>query len=317
LNKILSKFIDLAALAATFPPPAIITTKKTRRPFLKLLRYGALGNELPGILDEGGRLRDLSQNVGDIDAATLSPERLKALNGLDPTALPLVEGSQRIGAPVAGVGKIIAVGRNYAAHAAETKSDVPTEPLLFCKAVTSLSGPNDPVVIPKGASTTDWEVELALVIGTKAQYVAEEDSLDHVAGYSVMLDVSEREYQLNRGGQYLKGKSFDSFGPLGPWLVTADEVPDPQNLNLWTDVNGTRRQDDNTENMIFGAAHLVSYISHFMTLMPGDVITTGTPSGVGLGCEPQEFLKAGDEVRLSVEGLGEQRHPVVSWQDPA
>ena len=280
---------------------------------MKLLRYGPAGRELPGLLDDDGRIRDLSGNLADIDGSALAPERLKMLQGLDPATLPIVEGTPRRGAALANVGKIIAVGRNYASHAAETKSELPGEPLLFSKAVTSLAGPTDPVIIPKGSKATDWEVELAFAIGAKAQYVEEKDALDHIAGYMVMLDVSERDYQLKRGGQFVKGKSFDSFGPLGPWLVTVDEIPDPQNLKLWTDVNGVRRQNANTGDMIFGVAYLVSYISSFMTLMPGDVITTGTPSGVGLGCKPPEYLKPGDEVVVSVEGLGEQRHDVTAW----
>ena len=280
---------------------------------MKLLRYGQAGRELPGLLDDDGRIRDLGGNLADIDGRTLAPERLKMLQGLDPATLPIVEGTPRRGPPLANVGKIIAVGRNYASHAAETKSDLPSEPLLFSKAVTSLSGAGDPIIIPKGSRATDWEVELAFAIGAKAQYVAEKDAFDYIAGYMVMLDVSERDYQLKRGGQFVKGKSFDGFGPLGPWLVTADEIPDPRNLKLWTDVNGVRRQNANTADMIFGVAHLVSYISSFMTLMPGDVITTGTPAGVGLGCEPPEYLKPGDEVVLSVEGLGEQRHDVAAW----
>lgn len=282
---------------------------------MKLLRYGPAGRELPGLLDDGGRLRDLSGNMADIDGRTLAAERLKMLQGLDPETLPIVEGTKRLGPPVANVGKIIGIGRNYASHAAETKSELPSEPLLFSKAVTSLSGAGDPIFIPKGSEATDWEVELAFVIGTKAQYVAEKDAFDYVAGYAVMLDVSERDYQLKRGGQFIKGKSFDSFGPLGPWLVTADEIPNPRNLKLWTDINGVRRQNATTDDMVFGVAHLLSYISSFMTLMPGDVITTGTPAGVGLGCKPPEYLKAGDKVVVSVEGLGEQRHDVAAWPE--
>ncbi len=282
---------------------------------MKLLRYGQAGRELPGLLDDDGRIRDLSGNLNDIDGRTLAPERLKTLRGLDPATLPIVEGTPRLGPPVANIGKIIGIGRNYASHAAETKSELPSEPLLFSKAVTSLAGAGDNVIIPKGSQATDWEVELAFAIGAKAQYVAEEDAFDYIAGYAVMLDVSERDYQLKRGGQFFKGKSFDTFGPLGPWLVTTDEIPDPQNLKLWTNVNATRRQNANTSDMVFGVAHLVSYISSFMTLMPGDIITTGTPSGVGLGCKPPEYLKPGDEVVVSVEGLGEQRHDVAAWPD--
>ena len=280
---------------------------------MKLLRYGPQGQEKPGVLDGDGRIRDLSGNVSDLDGNVLSPERLGALANLDLPSLRLVEGSPRLGPPVAGVGKIIAIGLNYADHAKESGMDLPTEPVVFMKAVTALSGPNDPVVLPRGSKKSDWEVELAAVVGRKAQYVEEEEALDFVAGYAVMNDVSEREYQLERGGQWVKGKSFDTSAPLGPWLVTRDEVPDPQNLNLWLEVNGHRRQNGNTSTMVFGIAHLVSYLSRYMTLMPGDVITTGTPPGVGLGFKPPVFLKAGDVMRLGVEGLGEQRQEVRAW----
>lgn len=280
---------------------------------MKLLRYGPQGQEKPGVLDAEGRIRDLSGNVSDLDGNVLSPERLGALANLDPSSLPLVEGSPRLGPPVASVGKIVAIGLNYADHAKESGMDLPAEPVVFMKAVSALSGPNDPVILPQGSTKSDWEVELAVIVGRKAQYVEEEEALDFVAGYAVMNDVSEREYQLERGGQWVKGKSFDSSAPLGPWLVTRDEVPDPQNLNLWLEVNGHRRQDGNTSTMVFGVAHLVSYLSRFMTLLPGDVITTGTPPGVGLGYKPPVFLKAGDVMRLGVEGLGEQRQEVRSW----
>lgn len=280
---------------------------------MKLLRYGPKGQEKPGLLDEDGRIRDLSDKINDIDAHTLAPERLSALGSLDTDSLPPVEGSPRIGPPVGGVGKIVAVGINYAAHGEETKIDIPSDPILFSKAITSLSGPNDPVVLPKGSQKADWEVELAVVIGRRAQYVDENDALDYVAGYSIMNDVSEREFQLERDGQWIKGKSFDTFAPFGPWLVTPDEVADPQNLNLWLDVDGERRQDGNTSTMIFGVRHLISAISGYMTLMPGDVIATGTPSGVGMGHEPPIFLKPGDVMRLGVEGLGEQRQEVQAW----
>ncbi len=280
---------------------------------MKLLRYGPQGQEKPGVLDAEGRIRDLSGNVSDLDGNVLSPERLGALANLDPSSLSLVEGSPRLGPPVASVGKIVAIGLNYADHAKESGMDLPAEPVVFMKAVSALSGPNDPVILPQGSTKSDWEVELAVIVGRKAQYVEEEEALDFVAGYAVMNDVSEREYQLERGGQWVKGKSFDSSAPLGPWLVTRDEVPDPQNLNLWLEVNGHRRQDGNTSTMVFGVAHLVSYLSRFMTLLPGDVITTGTPPGVGLGYKPPVFLKAGDVMRLGVEGLGEQRQEVRSW----
>ena len=280
---------------------------------MKLLRYGPQGQEKPGLLDGDGRIRDLSGNVSDLDGNVLSPERLGALANLDASSLPPVEGSVRLGPPVAGVGKIIAIGLNYADHAKESGMDLPTEPVVFMKAVTALSGPNDPVVLPRGSKKSDWEVELAAVVGRKAQYVEEEEALDFVAGYAVMNDVSEREYQLERGGQWVKGKSFDTSAPLGPWLVTRDEVPDPQNLNLWLEVNGHRRQNGNTSTMVFGVAHLISYLSRYMTLMPGDVITTGTPPGVGLGFKPPVFLRPGDVMRLGVEGLGEQRQEVQAW----
>ena len=284
---------------------------------MKLLRHGPPGAERPGLLDGRGRIRDLSGEIPDVDGTTLAPERLAALQGIDTDSLPLVEGPPRLGPPVAGVGKILAIGFNYAEHAAETGKPLPDEPLLFTKAVTALSGPNDPVVLPRGSRKGDWEVELAVVIGRRALYVEETDALDHVAGYGVINDVSEREYQLERGGQFVKGKSFDTFAPFGPWLVTKDEVPDPQDLKLWLDLNGERRQDGNTATMVFGVAFLVSYLSRFVTLMPGDVIATGTPPGVGLGCTPPVFLKSGDVMRLGVQGLGEQRQEVKAWKDEA
>jgi 2-keto-4-pentenoate hydratase/2-oxohepta-3-ene-1,7-dioic acid hydratase in catechol pathway len=282
---------------------------------MKLLRYGPPGKEKPGLLDDGGRIRDLSQHTADINAAALSPERLAALAALGTGTLPLVEGSPRLGPPVAGVGNILAIGYNYADHVAETKARMPKEPLVFNKTLNCLAGPNDPVIIPKGAKAVDWEVELAVVVGRKAQYVPESRALDHVAGYAIMDDISERDYQKDRGGQFVKGKSFDSFGPLGPWLVTKDEVKDPQKLHLWQDVNGVRRQDGSTRSMIFSVAFLVAHLSEFMTLMPGDVITTGTPPGVGLGMKPPLYLKPGDVLRLGVEGLGEQQHKVVAWEE--
>ncbi len=282
---------------------------------MKLLRHGPPGAERPGLLDGRGRIRDLSGEIPDVDGTTLAPERLAALQGIDTGSLPLVEGPPRLGPPVAGVGKILAIGFNYAEHAAETGKPMPDEPLLFTKAVTALSGPNDPVVLPKGSRKADWEVELAVVIGRRALYVEETEALDHVAGYAVINDVSEREYQLEHGGQFVKGKSFDTFAPFGPWLVTKDEVADPQDLKLWLDLNGERRQDGNTATMVFGVAFLVSYLSRFVTLMPGDVIATGTPPGVGLGCDPPVFLKPGDVMRLGIEGLGEQRQEVKAWKD--
>ena len=281
---------------------------------MKLLRYGPKGEEKPGLLDETGHIRDLSNQVNDIDGSILTPERLAALAKLDLASLPQVEGSPRLGPPVSGIGKIVAIGLNYSEHAKESGMELPAEPVMFSKAVTALSGPNDPVIMPKGSKKTDWEVELAVVIGSKAQYVEEANALDYVAGYAVMNDVSERELQLEHGGQWVKGKSFDTSAPLGPWLVTRDEIPDPQKLNLWLEVNGERRQTGNTSTMIFNVAHLISYVSAVMTLLPGDVITTGTPPGVGLGYNPPIFLKAGDVMRLGVEGLGEQRQEVRAWE---
>jgi 2-keto-4-pentenoate hydratase/2-oxohepta-3-ene-1,7-dioic acid hydratase in catechol pathway len=282
---------------------------------MKLLRYGPAGREKPGLLDENGQIRDLSGKLNDIDVAALDPQHLSALAMIDTDSLPLVEGNTRLGPPVTGVGKIIAVGINYAAHGEEANMDLPDEPILFSKAVTSLSGPNDPVVMPKGSKKTDWEVELAVVIGRRAQYVSQAEALGVIAGFSIMNDVSEREFQLERDGQWLKGKSFDSFAPLGPWLVTPDEVTDPQNLNLWLEVNGERRQDGNTSDMIFGISQIISTISSYMTLMPGDIIPTGTPPGVGMGRVPPLYLKPGDVMRLGIEGLGEQRQEVKAWED--
>jgi 2,4-diketo-3-deoxy-L-fuconate hydrolase len=280
---------------------------------MKLVRWGAMGAEKPGVVDKMGAVRDLSGVIADLDAAALSPAGLKALAAIDPEHLPKAPAGARYGAPIAFVPKIVAVGLNYADHAAESGNPVPTEPVLFMKAVTSLSGPNDDVVIPKNSVKTDWEVELGVVIGTRASYVDEANALDHVAGYCVANDVSEREFQLERGPTWDKGKGCDTFCPLGPWLVTKDEVPDPQNLAMWLDVNGQRFQNGNTRTMIFNVAHLVHYISHFMTLMPGDVIVTGTPPGVGLGKKPPVFLKPGDVMDVGIAGLGEQRQKVRAW----
>ncbi|NQV48104.1 MAG: fumarylacetoacetate hydrolase family protein [Rhodospirillaceae bacterium] len=277
---------------------------------MKLLRYGPAGQEKPGLIDDEGRVRDLSKKLGDIDPLTLAPERLSQLAAMDISALPVVEGTFRYAPPVKGIGKILAIGLNYAEHAAETQLNLPPEPLVFAKAITCLSGPNDDLTLPRNSTQTDYEVELAVIIGSRAQYVDEKNALDYVAGYAVMNDFSEREYQKDRGGQWIKGKSHDGFGPLGPWLVTADEVPDPQNLNLWCEVNGDRRQDSNTKHMIFGVAHIISNLSQYMTLLPGDVISTGTPSGVGMGRTPPEYLKPGDVVELAVEGLGRQRQQI-------
>ncbi len=280
---------------------------------MKLVRYGAKGREKPGILDNAGHIRDLSGRISDIGPDVLSPEGLTALADIDPESLPLLDDGLRLGPPVAGVGKVVAIGWNYAEHVAETNTPPPSEPLIFTKAVTSLAGPNDTLVLPKGSTHTDHEVELAVVIGKPALYIEETASLDHVAGYAVMNDVSEREYQKNRGGQFVKGKSFDGFGPLGPWLVTRDEVKDTQDLDLWLDVNGRRRQTGNTSMMTFTVPFLISYVSQFMTLMPGDVVTTGTPPGVAFGMDSPEYLKDGDVMTLGAEGLGEQRIEVRAW----
>ena len=284
---------------------------------MKLLRYGPKGQESPGLLDDGGRIRDLSQHVPDIDGNVLGADRLRTLSRLDTAALPMVEGAPRLGPPVANPGKILGIGLSYADHAAEAGMELPDEPIVFSKAPTALSGPNDPVMIPRGSVKTDWEVELAFVIGRQALYVEKDEALDYVAGYAVMNDVSERAYQLEGSGQFIKGKSFDTFAPFGPWLVTADEVPSPMKLKLWLDLNGKRRQDGRTSNMVFAIDYLVSYLSGFMTLMPGDIVTTGTPPGVGMGCKPPEFLKPGDLMSLGVEGLGEQTLEVVAWNDGA
>jgi len=280
---------------------------------MKLLRYGPVGQEKPGMLDADGTLRDLAGTVDDIAGETLSPAGLAKLQALDPASLPRVAGNPRIGPCVGRVGKFIAVGLNYSDHAAETGAKVPEEPILFMKATSSIVGPNDTVVIPRKSMKTDWEVELAIVIGTRAKYVDEADALRHVAGYCVVNDVSEREFQADRGGQWTKGKSADTFGPMGPWLVTPDEIADVQALDMFLDVSGQRRQTGTTRTMIFGVRFLVHYISQFMTLHPGDVITTGTPPGVGLGIKPVPlFLKPGDDMHLGIQGLGEQRQQVVA-----
>ncbi|HUA81570.1 MAG TPA: fumarylacetoacetate hydrolase family protein [Dyella sp.] len=277
---------------------------------MKLVRYGAVGKEKPGLVDKTGALRDLSSVVGDIDAQALSREGRARLASIDPHTLPRVAGEQRYGAPVAHVGKFICVGLNYSEHAAETGAPIPEQPILFMKATSAITGPNDGVVIPQGSVKTDWEVELGVVIGETARSVSVEQALSHVAGYVVVNDLSEREFQLEHGGQWVKGKSCDTFGPIGPWLVTSDDVPDPQKLDLWLEVNGHRYQNGNTRTMIFGVAKLVSYISRYMTLLPGDIISTGTPSGVGLGQKPPTYLRAGDAIELGIEGLGTQRQQV-------
>lgn len=279
---------------------------------MKLCRYGNPGAERPGLVDGDGAIRDLSGVIGDIDAKVLGREGLRRLAALDPSTLPRVDGSPRFGVPVAHVGKMLCVGMNYADHAAETNAPVPEQPVLFMKATTAIGGANDTVVIPRGSVKTDWEVELGVIIGEVTRDVAVEHALGHVAGYAVVNDLSEREFQLEHGGQWVKGKSCDTFGPIGPWLVTRDEVPDPQNLSLWLEVNGHRYQNGNTRTMVFGVARLVSYISRYMTLMPGDVISTGTPAGVGLGLHPPTYLKPGDVIELGIEGLGRQRQDVVA-----
>ena len=282
---------------------------------MKLLRYGPKGEERPGLLDAAGRIRDLSDRLPDITPETLVSDRLARLSGMDPEEFPAVGGSPRLAAPVSGVGKIIAIGLNYADHAAEAGMALPEEPIIFTKAITSLSGPTDPVVLPKGSEKGDWEAELAVVIGKRAQYVEEADALSHIAGYAVLNDVSERAFQLETTGQWVKGKSFDTFAPFGPWLVTPDEVPDPQNLRIWCEVSGQMMQDGNTKTMVFNVFNLVSVVSQYMTLMPGDIIATGTPPGVGLGMKPPRFLKAGDVMRVGIEGLGEQKTPVQAWPE--
>jgi 2-keto-4-pentenoate hydratase/2-oxohepta-3-ene-1,7-dioic acid hydratase in catechol pathway len=283
---------------------------------MKLLRYGPAGREKPGLLDRDGVLRDLAQELPDFTPEQLSPERLRRLSGMDPATLPAVAGQQRVGVPIAGIRKFIAVGLNYADHAAEAGLPVPAEPVLFTKAISCLSGPNDDVMLPKGSRKSDWEVELGVVIGSVARYVARTDALRYVAGYCVVNDVSEREYQIERGGTWDKGKGCDTFGPVGPWLVTPDEAGDPQTLNLWLDLNGQRRQTGNTRTMIFGVAELVAYISSFMTLEPGDLITTGTPPGVGMGVKPEPvYLRPGDVISLGIERLGKQTQKVVEWSD--
>ncbi|MBK8906456.1 MAG: fumarylacetoacetate hydrolase family protein [Rhodospirillales bacterium] len=280
---------------------------------MKLLRYGPAGQERPGLLDHKGLIRDLSHHVDDIRGDALSPDGLARLACVDVESLPVVDETTRLGPPVAGIGKILAIGLNYRDHAAETGAAPRAEPMLFSKAITALSGPGDPIVMPRGATQVDWEVELAVIIGSVARYVDDVRALDHVAGYAVINDVSERVFQKDRGGQFIKGKSADTFAPLGPWLVTRNDVADPQQLALWCDLNGRRRQSGNTGDMIFGVATLVSHLSQFMTLMPGDVIATGTPAGVGLGCRPPEFMQAGDVLECGIEGLGRQRHDVRSY----
>jgi 2-keto-4-pentenoate hydratase/2-oxohepta-3-ene-1,7-dioic acid hydratase in catechol pathway len=279
---------------------------------VKLLRYGDKGAERPGLLAADGTIRDLSGHVADIDGSVLSAEKLAELAAIDPSSLPKVRGAPRLAAPVGKVGKFVCIGLNYVDHAHETNSPIPEEPIVFLKATSAINGPNDPVVIPRGSAKTDWEVELGIVIGREARYVSEDEALEYVAGYCTVNDVSEREFQLERGGQWTKGKSCDTFGPFGPYLVTRDEVPDPQSLPLWLEVDGERHQNGSTKTMIFGVAHLVHYLSQCMSLQPGDLISTGTPPGVGAGMKPPVYLRPGQRMRLAVEGLGEQSCEVVA-----
>jgi 2-keto-4-pentenoate hydratase/2-oxohepta-3-ene-1,7-dioic acid hydratase in catechol pathway len=280
---------------------------------MKLLRYGPAGFEKPGLLDADGGIRDLSGVVDHVTSEHLSDKGLARLAKIRPESLPKVTGNPRLGVPYLGISKFIAIGLNYADHAAESNAPIPTEPIVFSKATTCINGPNDDIMLPRDSTKTDWEVELGVVIGTTARYVDEGKALAHVAGYCVINDVSERNFQLERGSQWDKGKGCDTFGPIGPWLVTRDEVPDPQALDMWLDVNGEPMQRGSTKTMIFGVAQLVSYVSRFMTLVPGDIITTGTPPGVGMGKKPQRYLKAGDTVALGIAGLGEQKQRVVAW----
>lgn len=279
---------------------------------MKLLRYGPAGAEKPGLLDDGGTIRDLSAHLPDLSGAALDPEALARLAQLDVASLPAVADNPRLGPPVAGTGKFICIGLNYADHAAESGMDVPPEPVIFMKATSAICGPNDPIIIPRGSQKTDWEVELAVIIGKRAKYVSEADAMSHVAGFAVTNDVSERAFQTERSGQWTKGKSCDNFGQIGPWLVTPDEIADPQNLPMWLKVNGELMQDGATTTMVYQVPFLIHYLSQFMTLHPGDVISTGTPPGVGMGKKPQRFLKPGDVVELGIEGLGSQRQEVVA-----
>lgn len=279
---------------------------------MKLLRHGAAGAEKPGLMHSDGTIRDLSAHVQDIGGAALSDAGLAALRAIDASTLPVVPSSSRLGPCVAGTGKFICIGLNYADHAAESGMKVPPEPIIFMKATSAIVGPNDPIIIPRTSEKTDWEVELAVIIGTKAKYVAEADAINHVAGYAITNDVSERAFQTERSGQWTKGKSCDNFGQIGPWLVTRDDVSDPQNLKMWLTVDGKTMQNGSTNTMVYGVAFLVSYLSQFMTLHPGDVISTGTPPGVGMGQKPPRFLRAGEVVELGIEGLGQQRQDVIA-----
>lgn len=281
---------------------------------MKLLRHGQPGAEKPGLLDGSGVIRDLSGHIDDVAGDALGDATLAKLAGLDTSTLPAVDGATRLGPCVGHVGKFICVGLNYADHAAESGMDVPPEPVLFFKATSAITGPNDDVIIPKGSEKTDWEVELGIVIGKEARYVSEADAMNHVAGYCVVNDLSERHFQIERAGQWVKGKSADTFGPIGPWLVTRDEVADPQALPMFLEVDGHRYQDGSTRTMVYGVQHLVHYISQFMSLQPGDIISTGTPPGVGMGQSPQVYLKPGQTMRLGIEGLGEQTQTTVAYR---
>ena len=278
---------------------------------MKLLRYGSVGNEKPGLLDQDGSIRDLSSVINDIDGETLSPRSIEQLSGIEPESLPTVAGEPRLGTCVGNISKLVCIGLNYSDHAKESGMAIPTEPIVFMKAISAISGPNDNIELIRGSEKTDWEVELGIVIGSHTKYVTEDDALDHVAGYCVVNDISERHWQLERQGNWTKGKSGDTYGPVGPWMVTRDEVPNPQALDLWLKVNGQTMQNGNTDTMIFGVKTIVSYLSQCMSLQPGDVIATGTPPGVGQGMNPPVFLKSGDEVETSVAGLGTQKQTVI------
>ena len=290
---------------------ALASVSHYRGTGMKLLRYGPKGKEKPGILDKAGKIRDLSKVIPDITGETISPKGLAKLKKLKLESLPLVRGTPRIGACVANSQKFVAIGLNYSDHAAESGLKVPPEPVVFTKHVSCLSGPDDDVTIPPKSQKSDWEVELGVIIGTRAKNIKKADAMKHVAGYCTINDLSEREFQVERSGQWTKGKSYDTFGPIGPWLVTADEVKDPQNLRLWLELNGKRVQDGTTATMVFSVDHIVAYLSEFFTLMPGDIITTGTPPGVGMGMKPPQFLKPGDKMRICIDGLGEQNQKVV------
>jgi len=279
---------------------------------MKLLRFGEKGAEKPGLLDSEGNIRDLSAIVGDISGTMLADTDLAKIRSIDPEVLPLVPGNQRLGPCVGNVGKFVCIGLNYSDHAAEANMETPNEPIIFFKATSAINGPNDPIEIPRNSKSTDWEVELGVIIGKEAKYISESEALDYVAGYCVINDLSERDFQLKRSGQWVKGKSCDTFGPIGPWLATREEVPDPQSLSLFLEVNGHRYQNGSTRTMIFSVAHIIAYLSQFMSLQPGDVISTGTPPGVGMGQKPKVYLQPGDKLLLGIEGLGTQSQSVIS-----